>query len=67
MHPPVQEEKPPMGRIGAILVLGVIAAHAGAMPEFLVIGFILASVAFGIVAFRRSSEARKQEGVGVKR
>ncbi|MGO9830243.1 MAG: hypothetical protein ACLPJH_08880 [Myxococcaceae bacterium] len=56
-----------MGRIGAILVLGVIAAHAGAMPEFLVIGFILASVAFGIVAFRRSSEARKQEGVGVKR
>ncbi len=56
-----------MGRVGAILVLGAIAAHAGAMPESLVIGFILASVGIGIVACRRSSEARKQEGVGSKR
>jgi hypothetical protein len=39
-----------MGRVGAILILGFIAAHTREMPEYLVIGFIMASVALGIGA-----------------
>jgi len=37
-----------MSRVGAILVLGFIAAHTGGMPDYLATGFIIATVAIGI-------------------
>ncbi len=74
MHMCWQGEKiPPMCRLGAILILGFIAANSMAVaigkPEYLVMGFIIASVAFGIGAIRHFSEASKpgQEGVRQKR
>jgi len=37
-----------MSRVGAILILGFIAAHTGGMPDYLAVGFIIATVLAGI-------------------
>jgi hypothetical protein len=62
-----------MCRLSAILIIGLIAAYsiglAVGKPEYLVRGFIIATVALGIGAIRTSAKASNfgQEAVRQKR